>query len=294
MHKHAHKHRCRPACGDINTPGHKTVPSARGAPPPGCRSSTVPVQTPEELHKLPLLWVGCAAGSTEPGGFFCPRATGQVPLAVHPRPFLGKSPVTVATKRHSWGLFPPRLGPGVSMRGCERGCSQGCSSHQFQGCAALPHPAGTGSQAGALLLHMQGWPKALIFIVAGLVKEGAHCFAPKGGKSWSFPTPATLTPGERRCQGAGRGERPPMGTKSRARFWQWHHGVIAAPPRKTSSWSPEGILCGAGTDVAHLGSAGPGGVQTSRSCSMSQARRSRQLRASRGAWAQRRRLSDGW
>lgn len=125
--------------------------------------------------------------------------------------------------------------------------------------------------------------------------RGAHCFAPKGGKSWSFPTPATLTPGGLAVPGRwARGEAAHGHQKQSLGFWQWHHGVIAAPPRKTSSWSPEGILCGAGTDVAHLGSTGPGGVQTSRSCSMSQARRSRQLRASRGAWAQRRRLSDGW
>lgn len=60
-----------------------------------------------------------------------------------------------------------------------------------------------------------------------------------------------------------RGEAAHGHQKQSPGFWQCHRGVIAAPPRKTSSWSPAGILCGAGTDVAHLGSAGPGGVLTS-------------------------------
>lgn len=150
---------------------------------------------------------------------FCPgsRVMGQIPPAARPRPFWGKSPVTVAVKRHSWGLFPPGLGLEASMRGCAQGCARG------RGCTALP--AGTGSQAGPLCPGaLEAGKKGLILNCSRVRKRERLSLCPQGMEKpgpGGAVAPGALGTGGARLMGgevmgtSGGGE---MGTSS-GREW---------------------------------------------------------------------------
>lgn len=171
VRKHTHKHRCGPARGHVNTALRGTSPGNAGwdlsspgfsqvvvwqdgAAAPGARSRLHPAPP---IHEVQLVLPRLRHGRAGPS-----RCSAET--------FWGKSPVTVAVKRHSWGLFPPGLGCKASMRGC--GCARG------RGCGALP--AGTGSRAGPFCPGvLEGAKEALILITEGLGKERAFHFVPR-------------------------------------------------------------------------------------------------------------------
>lgn len=146
--------------------------TGRGVAGRDCRpGSGEPVAPP--IHQVQLVLPQLRHGGAGPSR--CPAET-----------FWGKSPVTVAVKRHSWGLFPPRLGCKASMRGC--GCAWGWD------CGALP--TSIGSWAGLLCPGvLEGAKETFILITAGLRKERAFHFVLGTGKSLGAAAPGALETG---------------------------------------------------------------------------------------------------